>query len=134
MGVFSENYRYQKLVSKLGSEPQNGYQPSFPESDFKGGSGIYTSNPDLEWVAYFEPESTVISRSGDTCVVAETDQWYINYADEKWVSDVKSYVENHLECFDPAVKRMLIDTIDASHPWPVSRTFGMGTKLPFDEK
>ena len=28
---------------------------------------------------YFEPESVVMSRSGDECIVALTDQWYLVY-------------------------------------------------------
>lgn len=33
---------------------------------------------------YSEPEKTVMSRSGDECVVALTDQWYIIYGEEEW--------------------------------------------------
>ena len=32
-----------------------------------------------EAVLYQEPEKTVVSRSGDKCVVALCDQWYIIY-------------------------------------------------------
>ena len=41
---------------------------------------------------YYEPGGKVISRSGDECVVAHCDQWYINYGDPKW----KKMVENHV--------------------------------------
>ena len=30
-----------------------------------------------EAVVYYEPESTIITRSMDTCVVALCDQWYV---------------------------------------------------------
>ena len=33
---------------------------------------------------YAEPESEVISRSADVCVVALVDQWYLDYGEEKW--------------------------------------------------
>lgn len=33
-------------------------------------------------LVYYEPSGHVVSRSGDECVVAYCDQWYINYADE----------------------------------------------------
>ena len=33
-----------------------------------------------------EPEKQVISRSGDECVVALTDQWYLTYGEEHWKS------------------------------------------------
>lgn len=33
---------------------------------------------------YSEPEKRVISRSGDECVVALTDQWFLVYGEEQW--------------------------------------------------
>ncbi|KAG5881266.1 hypothetical protein JTB14_003737 [Gonioctena quinquepunctata] len=33
---------------------------------------------------YYEPEKKVISRSGDECVVALCDQWYLDYGNEEW--------------------------------------------------
>lgn len=35
-------------------------------------------------IVYSEPERQVMSRSGDICVVALTDQWYINYGENEW--------------------------------------------------
>ena len=35
-------------------------------------------------LTYNEPEKEVISRSGDECVVALTDQWYLTYNDPEW--------------------------------------------------
>ncbi|CAD6242919.1 unnamed protein product [Miscanthus lutarioriparius] len=35
-------------------------------------------------VLYSEPEMKVMSRSGDECVVALTDQWYITYGEAEW--------------------------------------------------
>jgi leucyl-tRNA synthetase len=40
-------------------------------------------------VVYFEPENKVISRSGDECVVALTDQWYITYGEPSWKEEAK---------------------------------------------
>jgi leucyl-tRNA synthetase len=34
---------------------------------------------------YFEPEGLVMSRSGDECVVALCDQWYIDYGQKGWL-------------------------------------------------
>ncbi len=33
------------------------------------------------------PPLQVISRSGDECVVALTDQWYMTYGEEKWQAE-----------------------------------------------
>lgn len=35
-------------------------------------------------ILYSEPEKQVMSRSGDECVVALTDQWYLTYGEEQW--------------------------------------------------
>jgi leucyl-tRNA synthetase len=40
-------------------------------------------------VAYAEPESEVISRSEDVCVVALVDQWYLDYGEEEWKAVAK---------------------------------------------
>lgn len=37
-------------------------------------------------ILYSEPEKQVISRSGDECVVALTDQWYLTYGEKHWKS------------------------------------------------
>lgn len=37
-------------------------------------------------ILYSEPEKQVISRSGDECVVALTDQWYLTYGEDHWKS------------------------------------------------
>jgi leucyl-tRNA synthetase len=34
--------------------------------------------------AYAEPEGLIISRSGDECVVALADQWYLDYGEPSW--------------------------------------------------
>jgi leucyl-tRNA synthetase len=42
--------------------------------------------------AYAEPEGLVISRSGDECVVALMDQWYLDYGESQWRSQTEGYV------------------------------------------
>ncbi len=37
-----------------------------------------------EAVLYMEPEKTVMSRSGDECVVALCNQWYLDYGEKEW--------------------------------------------------
>lgn len=45
-------------------------------------------------VIYMEPEKQVISRSGDECVVALCDQWYLDYGDETWKNLTKKGLES----------------------------------------
>lgn len=43
-------------------------------------------------LAYAEPESEVISRSADVCVVALVDQWYLDYGEAEWKAIAKRCV------------------------------------------
>jgi leucyl-tRNA synthetase len=82
---------------------------------------------------YSEPEKQVMSRSGDECVVALTDQWYLRYGEEQWKAPVKSHVQDKLECYSDTTKRAFLDTVDWLSEWACSRTYGLGTHMPFDE-
>ncbi|CAD6188440.1 unnamed protein product [Caenorhabditis auriculariae] len=80
---------------------------------------------------YVEPEKKVISRSGDECVVALCDQWYLNYGDENWKRDAKRVLEQ-VNTFNEETRRQLDVTIDWLHEHACSRSYGLGTKLPWD--
>ena len=83
-------------------------------------------------VAYFEPESKCISRSGDECVVALCDQWYINYGSEA-KEQLKEYVSSDIfNSYNDTVKTSFINALDWLKEWGCSRSFGLGTKLPWD--
>ena len=84
---------------------------------------------------YFEPESLVISRSRDECVVALCDQWYLNYADEEWKKLLYSHTkdQNKFWCFTKQSTNEINFTVNWLHEWGCSRNFGLGTKLPWDK-
>ena len=46
-----------------------------------------------EAVLYQEPEKTVISRSGDRCVVALCDQWYLDYGETGWKQQARDVLK-----------------------------------------
>ncbi|KRZ18613.1 Leucine--tRNA ligase, cytoplasmic [Trichinella zimbabwensis] len=82
---------------------------------------------------YYETERPVISRSGDECVVALCDQWYLNYGDYKW----KAATRKALQClntYTDNVYNNLKATVDWLHEHACSRSYGLGTKLPWDEQ
>jgi leucyl-tRNA synthetase len=85
---------------------------------------------------YFEPESTVIGRSGDECVVALTDQWYLSYGDEQWRSMISKHVHDpaSFNPYNAAVLEAFDKAIDWLKEWACSREFGLGTQLPWDPK
>lgn len=43
---------------------------------------------------YNEPENEIISRSGDSCIVALCDQWFLTYGEENWKNFVKDHVKS----------------------------------------
>ena len=77
----------------------------------------------------------VISRTGDVCVVAFLDQWYLKYGEDEW----KAIVENHVNsadfnAFNNTVLTDLNRAIGWLKEWACSRSFGLGTLLPWDKQ
>ncbi|AYV84764.1 MAG: leucyl-tRNA synthetase [Hyperionvirus sp.] len=79
---------------------------------------------------YYEPGGVVISRSGDKCIVAKSDQWFINYRDEKLKERVNKYIEKGMFCPDLGVFNLMMGGWKWLEEWPCSRNFGLGSKLP----
>lgn len=86
-----------------------------------------------EAATYYEPADKVMARSGEECVVSYIDQWYLNYADEKWKQAVRDHLKN-FKANTPDVHKEFELTVDWIHEWGCSRSFGLGTKIPFDER
>ncbi|CCC68210.1 hypothetical protein NCAS_0B01260 [Naumovozyma castellii] len=86
-----------------------------------------------EAFVYNEPESLVMSRSGDECIVSLEDQWYVDYGEESWKKQAVECLEG-MELFAPEVKNAFEGVLDWLKNWAVCRTYGLGTRLPWDEK
>lgn len=83
-------------------------------------------------IRYYEPTGLVISRSGDECVVALQNQWYLEYGkNEAWKQAVVDHLKD-MNTFFPSVRNGFEETLDWFLEWPCSRTFGLGTYLPSD--
>ncbi|KAI1820205.1 leucyl-tRNA synthetase [Xylaria intraflava] len=89
--------------------------------------------------SYGEPDGLVISRSGDECVAAYLDQWYFNYGsaenggDQKWYEDATNAIEtDRTNCYFPEGKHAMKQALNWLSQWACSRSFGLGTKLPWD--
>jgi leucyl-tRNA synthetase len=95
-----------------------------PESKF---------NLELKMIEYYEPEKKVISRSGDICVVSNTDQWFIKYDDSTVKEKVRKHIEYYMDLKD-GIRKKLLQVLDWIKEWPVSRTVGMGTYLLDSDK
>lgn len=86
-----------------------------------------------EGAIYYEPEKTVISRSGDECVVALCDQWYLDYGEETWKEQARQALSN-INTFHEEVRKNFSGCLNWLHEHACSRTYGLGTKLPWDEQ
>ncbi|KAM9730341.1 leucine--tRNA ligase, cytoplasmic isoform 2-T2 [Dama dama] len=82
---------------------------------------------------YMEPEKQVMSRSSDECVVALCDQWYLDYGDENWKKQTSQCLKN-LETYCEETRRNFEATLDWLQEHACSRTYGLGTRLPWDEQ
>lgn len=84
---------------------------------------------------YFEPESRVVSRTNDECVVAATDQWYLAYGEESWTEAVKQHVlGDSFNAYDPIALGQYENKVGWLKEWACTRQFGLGTKLPWDSE
>ena len=84
-----------------------------------------------EAVTYMEPERKVMSRSGDECVVALCDQWYLDYGEPEWRKQADQCLKE-LETYTEEVRRNYEATLDWLHEHACSRSYGLGTKIPWD--
>ena len=86
-------------------------------------------------VEYWEPFETVISRSGEECVVAKCDQWCLNYGETNWKEEVKSHVNSKdFTCYNEKCHRYFCETLEWLKEWGCSRIFGLGSRIPWDEQ
>uniref|UniRef100_A0A1A9WKF6 leucine--tRNA ligase n=1 Tax=Glossina brevipalpis TaxID=37001 RepID=A0A1A9WKF6_9MUSC len=82
---------------------------------------------------YYEPEKPIISRSGDECVVALCNQWYLNYGEKEWQAQAK-HILSEMETYHEEVRNNFEHCLEWLHEYACSRTYGLGTKLPWDEQ
>ena len=106
---------------------------------------------------YFEPDKKVVSRSGDECIVALTDQWYLSYGgrfptqaypywkffilfrfhlDSEWEKKVVDHLhdKNNFNGYNSSVMESFDLAVGWLKEWACSREFGLGTQLPWDKK
>lgn len=85
---------------------------------------------------YSEPERKVVSRSGDNCIVALMDQWYLDYGEDSWKNTALDWVDNRdgkgLNTFTHEVKNAFQGVLNWLNQWACARSFGLGSKIPWD--
>ncbi|XP_071500839.1 LOW QUALITY PROTEIN: leucine--tRNA ligase, cytoplasmic-like [Diadema antillarum] len=84
-------------------------------------------------VLYFEPEKRVMSRSADECVVALCDQWYLDYGTPNWRAQADKALAA-METYSDESRQNFIATLDWMHEHACSRSYGLGSRMPWDEQ
>ncbi len=84
-------------------------------------------------VKYMEPEKTVISRSGDECVVALCDQWFLDYGEAGWLAETTKALDQ-LETYTDEVRKNFKVTLGWLKGHACSRQYGLGSRLPWAEE
>ncbi|CAG8568428.1 14143_t:CDS:10 [Ambispora leptoticha] len=80
---------------------------------------------------YNEPESLVMSRSGDECVVALCDQWYLDYGEEKWRKQAEDCLSK-MNTYGNETRHQFEQTLAWLNQWACARSYGLGSRLPWD--
>lgn len=86
-----------------------------------------------EAFVYNEPEGVVISRSGDECIVSLEDQWFTDYGEESWKAEASKCLEG-MNTYSTETRHAFQKVLDWLNNWALSRSYGLGTKIPWDPK
>ncbi len=119
------------------------YKGTMLMGDFKGQS-VESAKPKVkealiksgEAFEYAEPNGHVVSRSGDECVTAYLGQWFLNYGenDPQWRDTVLQHVKDDMETYSSETQNGFEKNLDWLNRWACARTYGLGSKLPWDPK
>ncbi|GAA5927076.1 hypothetical protein JCM1841_001908 [Sporobolomyces salmonicolor] len=80
---------------------------------------------------YSEPENLVMSRSGDECIVALCDQWYLDYGEAGWLKKAELLL-SRMNTYQPETRNSFEKTLGWLRQWACARSYGLGSKLPWD--
>lgn len=74
-----------------------------------------------------------MSRSGDECIVALTDQWYLAYGESDWQATVMNHIKSsNFNGYNDKIMEHFDLVLNWLKEWACSRQFGLGTQLPWD--
>lgn len=111
------------LVGSMQGEPVQSAKPKIREELIAG----------KEAMAYSEPEGSVVDRNGTECVVALCDQWYLEYGEPEWRAQAEKCLAG-LEVYAHETRKSFTLVLDWLKEWACSRSFGLGTRLPWDKE
>lgn len=72
-------------------------------------------------------------RCGGKVVVAKAESWFVDYGNEDW-KEVTDACIRELNTIPEKTKQEYLNTVEWLHEWPCIRNFGLGTRLPLDDR
>ncbi|KAJ2479391.1 cytosolic leucyl tRNA synthetase [Coemansia sp. RSA 2320] len=138
--INSQKDRNQLAEAKDAAYKEGFYNGTMSIGDFKGMS-VQDAKPLVRQLLidrgdaerYAEPDGLVISRSGDECVVALCGQWFLTYGEPSWKALAKKCLAS-MNTYGEDTREQFEAKLDWLHEWACARTFGLGSKVPFDER
>ncbi|KAH7103714.1 leucyl-tRNA synthetase [Auriculariales sp. MPI-PUGE-AT-0066] len=138
MKIQSQKDKVQLAEAKAVAYKEGFYSGTMLIGDFKGES-VQDAKPKVRAqmieqglaFAYAEPDGFVQSRSGDECIVALMDQWYMDYGEESWKKDAVALVKQ-MEMYSLETRHAFEKVLDWLNKWACARTYGLGSKVPWD--
>eukprot|EP00371_Babesia_bovis_P003168 XP_001611815.1 leucyl-tRNA synthetase [Babesia bovis T2Bo] len=84
---------------------------------------------------YYEPTKRVVARAGDVCIVALCNQWYTKFSDPAWKERVLAHVNdpNKFSCYNDSALNQVKHVVSWLDNWACSRSYGLGTVLPWED-
>ena len=83
---------------------------------------------------FYELTGKVVCRCLTPSIVKiVSDQWFLNYSNPEWKKQVHKCLDN-IKLYPEKSRPQFNYVIDWLNDWPCTREFGLGTKLPWDEK
>ncbi|GAA0221987.1 leucine--tRNA ligase [Haladaptatus pallidirubidus] len=83
--------------------------------------------------AMYEFTENVVCRCGGAVEVAEQETWFLRYDDEEWKRKAHEAVAE-LNAIPEATREQYDHTVDWLNEWPCIRNYGLGTRLPWDDR
>ncbi|ORM40002.1 Leucine--tRNA ligase [Babesia sp. Xinjiang] len=84
---------------------------------------------------YYEPNKRVVARAGDVCIVALCNQWYTKFGDPAWKQRVMEHVNDpeRFTCYSESALNQVKHVVSWLDNWACSRSYGLGTVLPWED-
>ncbi len=83
---------------------------------------------------YYEPTGKVVCRCLTECIIKVVDdQWFVEYNDPEWKKAAHGCLGS-MNIYPEIVRKQFHYVIDWLDHWACTREYGLGTKLPWDDK